>query len=426
MLWCCYPCFSLWGDENCEWAFLASEGSSGGILSLRNKFFIASVAANCYFLWMWFCYPVSIRCCCDLLYLCVLVLLSGSHPSTIRVDEDLNKLKTWEGTSTSTSTSRSIHNGLSLLENLYISLEDLLNMTSTQQVISHHRSEKCIEDVLDGSMKILDICSITRDTILQIKENVQVLHSSIRRRKCDSSVERSVVEYKHFTKKMKKNVNKLIKTLKHMDSKFGVSTILELDNHFSSMIRVFREVIITMLNSDNTVDATVQPFVVVNDHVSPSDKSISDSIVELVTFSIKGNITTLDVAQDVGTSSVQPNPNDATITESFGDSCDFEATTGDELQDKENNDIPADVIEDSKTEDSIEKVVSLGDKDIESEKTVNEEQEMIDLDELEEAALEATDADVDENLSVGAGGDNEEEALRLKMREMIPQDSASV
>ncbi|CAJ2678843.1 unnamed protein product [Trifolium pratense] len=136
-----------------------------------------------------------------------------------------------------------------------------------------------------------------------------------------------------------------------------------------------------MSNSDNTVDATVQPFVVVNDHVAPSDKSISDSVVELVTFSIKENITTLDVAQDVGTSSVQPNPNAATITESFGDSCDFEAATGDELQDKENNDIPADVIEDSKTEDSIEKVVSLGDKDTESEKTVNEEQEMIDLDE---------------------------------------------
>jgi hypothetical protein len=171
-------------------------------------------------------------------------LPSRSHPSTIRVDEDLNKLKTWEGTSTSTSTSRSIHNGLSLLENLYISLEDLLNMTSTQQVISHHRGEKSIEEVLDGSMRILDLCGITRDTILQIKENVQVLHSSIRRRKCDSSVEKSVMEYKHFTKKMKKNVNKLIKSLKHIDSKFGVSSILELDHHFSSMIRVYREVIV--------------------------------------------------------------------------------------------------------------------------------------------------------------------------------------
>ncbi|PNX55789.1 hypothetical protein L195_g049419, partial [Trifolium pratense] len=73
-----------------------------------------------------------------------------------------------------------------------------------------------------------------------------------------------------------------------------------------------------MSNSDNIVDDIVQPFVVVNDHVAPSDKSISDSVVELVTFSIKEKTTTVDVAQD----------------------------------DKENNYIPADVIEDSKTEES--------------------------------------------------------------------------
>jgi len=168
-------------------------------------------------------------------------LPSRSHPSTIRVEEELNQLKTWEGTSTSTS--GSIHIGLSLLEDLYISLEDLLNMASTQQVISHHQGEKCVEELLDSSMRILDICGITRDTILQIKENVQTLHSSLRRRKGDSSVERSVAEYKFFTKKMKKTVNKLITSLKQMDSKFGMSSILELDHHLSSLIRVFREVI---------------------------------------------------------------------------------------------------------------------------------------------------------------------------------------
>ncbi|CAJ2627908.1 unnamed protein product [Trifolium pratense] len=119
----------------------------------------------------------------------------------------------------------------------------------------------------------------------------------------------------------------------------------------------------------------------VNDHVAPSNKSTSDSVVTLVTFSIKEKTTTLDVAQDVGTSYVQPNPNAATITESFGDSSDSEAATEAELQDKENNDIPANVVEDSKIEESREKVVSLCDKYTESEKRVDEEQEMIDLDE---------------------------------------------
>lgn len=178
-------------------------------------------------------------------------LPSRSHPSTIRVEEELSKLKNWEGTttttSTSTSTSEYIHTGLSMLEDLYISLDDLLNMASTQQVISHHRGEKCVEEVLDGSMRILDICGVMRDTMSQIKENVQALHSSLRRRKGDSSVEKSVAEYKFFTKKMRKDVNKLITSLKQMDSKFGVSPLLDLDHHLGAVIRVLREVILMNL-----------------------------------------------------------------------------------------------------------------------------------------------------------------------------------
>lgn len=168
-------------------------------------------------------------------------LPSRSHPSTIRVEEELSKLKAWEGTCTSTS--QSIGTGLTLLEDLYVCLDDLLNIASTQQVITHHKGEKCVEEVLDGSMRILDICGITRDIMLQIKENVQALHSSLRRRKGDSSVEKSVAEYNFMIKKMKKNAKKLITSLKQMDSKFGLSPTLDLDHHLSAVIRVLREVI---------------------------------------------------------------------------------------------------------------------------------------------------------------------------------------
>ncbi|KAK2373217.1 hypothetical protein QL285_074268 [Trifolium repens] len=167
---------------------------------------------------------------------------SESHPSSTRIEQELTKIKTWEATSTSTSDS--ITTGLSYLENLYISLEDLLNMASTQKAISHHQGEKFVEELLDGSVRILDICGITRDTMLQIKENVQSLHSSLRRRKGDSSIEKSVAEYNFFTKKMKKNVTKLITSLKQMESKFGASSLLNQDQEFVSVIRVLREVIV--------------------------------------------------------------------------------------------------------------------------------------------------------------------------------------
>ncbi|KAK7253008.1 hypothetical protein RIF29_37373 [Crotalaria pallida] len=167
---------------------------------------------------------------------------SASHPSTVRVEEELRNLKNCEAT-TSTSTSESISNGLSFFQDMYICLEDLLNLASTQKLISHHKGEKCVEEILDGSVRLLDICGITRDTISQIKENVQALHSALRRRKGDSSIERSVAEYNLFTKKVKKNAKKLITSLKQMDIKFGVSPVLDKDQDMASLIRVLREVI---------------------------------------------------------------------------------------------------------------------------------------------------------------------------------------
>ncbi|KAI5438642.1 hypothetical protein KIW84_024393 [Lathyrus oleraceus] len=143
---------------------------------------------------------------------------SQSHPNSARIEQDLSKIKTWETTSTSTSDSSTV--GLSLLEDLYTSLEDFLNMASTQKVISQHQGENFVEELLDGSVKILDICGITRDIMLDIKENVEALHSSLRRRKGDSSIESS------------------------MESKFGASTLLNQDQEVVYVIRVLREVIV--------------------------------------------------------------------------------------------------------------------------------------------------------------------------------------
>ncbi|WVZ09732.1 hypothetical protein V8G54_014262 [Vigna mungo] len=166
---------------------------------------------------------------------------TGSHPSISRIEKELTKLKTWEASSTSTS--NSIGTGLSLLSDLHICLEDVLNMASTQKLISNNQGEKFIEELLDGSVRILDICDITRDTLLQIKENVESLHSALRRRKGDSSIERIVVEYNFFSKKMKKNAKKLMTTLKQMENKFGVSPVMDEDQQLVSLIRVVREVI---------------------------------------------------------------------------------------------------------------------------------------------------------------------------------------
>lgn len=169
-------------------------------------------------------------------------LPSRSHPSTIRIEEELSKVKSLEESARLLLTSGSICRSLSGLEELYIHLDDLLNMASSQRVLSQNQHEKCIEELLEGSVKLLDICGITRDTLLQIKAHVQALHSAVRRRKGDSSVENSIANFTCFGKKIKKDAKKMIVTLKQMDNSLLISPLQEEDQQLSAVIRVHREV----------------------------------------------------------------------------------------------------------------------------------------------------------------------------------------
>ncbi|MCI76606.1 hypothetical protein A2U01_0097876, partial [Trifolium medium] len=57
----------------------------------------------------------------------------------------------------------------------------------------------------------------------------------------------------------------------------------------------------------------------------------SDAVDDHVAHSVKEKTITPDVAHDVGASIAQTNPNDATITESFGDNSDYEGANEEEV-----------------------------------------------------------------------------------------------
>ncbi|KAL6226940.1 hypothetical protein ACLB2K_000899 [Fragaria x ananassa] len=171
-----------------------------------------------------------------------------SHPTTLRIEEQLNKLKSWEATSTSSSSSSSICSkagslckGLSGLKDLYTCIEELLQLPLTQKALALHQNEKWVEELLDGSVKYLDVCGNTRDAILTMKESVRELESALRRRLVgDSNLEDSVNAYVSFRKKMKKEVVKVLAAMKQMDQKHEAFP-LDLDNHLAAVVRVLRE-----------------------------------------------------------------------------------------------------------------------------------------------------------------------------------------
>lgn len=104
-------------------------------------------------------------------------LPSRSHPLTTAVKEQLCRLR-----SPQTTSSSACHK-LSGLKFLYEYVYELLQLPLTQQTLSHELHKKWVEEVLDGSLHLLDVCCTTKDVFSSMKECLQELESSLRRRR---------------------------------------------------------------------------------------------------------------------------------------------------------------------------------------------------------------------------------------------------
>ncbi|KAL7614841.1 hypothetical protein Lser_V15G07125 [Lactuca serriola] len=150
-----------------------------------------------------------------------------SHPTTIRIEQQLNAAKLDAATATPPS-AKTVCNGLSHLTELYKSMVDLLNSSTTRVSISRQQNKKWVEDLVDESVKFLDVCGNTRDMVAQIKEHITDLHCALRRRR---NTENNV-DYSSFRRKMKKDVKRLVGSLKEVDNTIsGGSMVVDSDHH---------------------------------------------------------------------------------------------------------------------------------------------------------------------------------------------------
>ncbi|KAK7379730.1 hypothetical protein VNO78_34420 [Psophocarpus tetragonolobus] len=170
-------------------------------------------------------------------------LPARSHPSTVRIEEELSKLKSLEAASSSTSKVEKICCGLSGLAELYKYIEDLLKLPLTQQALGQHQNEKWVSEMLDCPLGFLDLLGKTRDSILLMKGSVEELQSAIRRRRVgDLDMESHLSTYWRVRRNMRKECTKSLLLLKQMDHEsFGSSPPLDLSDHLSAVVRVLRE-----------------------------------------------------------------------------------------------------------------------------------------------------------------------------------------
>ncbi|KAI3824253.1 hypothetical protein L1987_05703 [Smallanthus sonchifolius] len=169
-------------------------------------------------------------------------LPSRSHPSTLQVEEELAHLKSWEACSASTANVETICGSLMKLKKLYSSVNDLISLPQTQQALLHRKDDKLVDELLERSMSVLDVCGSIKDAMEQVKEDIRNIQSALRRRKEGLKSDSSSLW------KMK-DAKRAILALKHIDNKIADIALLDPDHHISSLIKSLRDTSVSIFGS---------------------------------------------------------------------------------------------------------------------------------------------------------------------------------
>ena len=131
-----------------------------------------------------------------------------AHSLISEFNDQLSRLRYSEATS---SSSTSLSQKLIGLQDLHDFVDNLLLLPFAQS-LSQEQNQKWFNELLDGSLRLLDVCDVARDALLQTKESTHELQSTLRRRH-GSKIElaREVEKYLASRKVVKKALQKVLK-----------------------------------------------------------------------------------------------------------------------------------------------------------------------------------------------------------------------
>ncbi|KAG5033683.1 hypothetical protein JHK87_008593 [Glycine soja] len=177
-------------------------------------------------------------------------LPNAPHPILSQVEEHLHRLKKDpEATTSLSSSSSSISHRLNDLQDLQESADKLLQLTISQQGLAQECRSKQIDELLDRSLRLLDICSTIKDCLLQSKDSMHELGSVIRRKRdAETGFTTEGGKYLACRKKMKRAIAKALRDLKAIQNKFTVSSSNK-DEETSSMLSFLKEAEMVTMSS---------------------------------------------------------------------------------------------------------------------------------------------------------------------------------
>ncbi|XP_022135909.1 uncharacterized protein LOC111007747 [Momordica charantia] len=137
-------------------------------------------------------------------------LPSKPHPIVAQVDEHLCRLKSSEATSSTSS----LGSRLGSLQDLQGCIDKLLLLPFTQQTLVNESDNKWVDDLLEGSLRLLDLCDIAKDALLQTKECARELESVLRRRRGETVSASDLKKCLSSRNMIKKTIHKALKGIK--------------------------------------------------------------------------------------------------------------------------------------------------------------------------------------------------------------------
>ncbi|KAK1362242.1 hypothetical protein POM88_046716 [Heracleum sosnowskyi] len=163
---------------------------------------------------------------------------SKSHPLTTSVEEQLSRLRASEAEAASTSTS-TICDNLNCLQGLHQRINELIHLPSFQRAFSKKRS--ALDEILEGSLRLLEFSSIAKEALLSTKDSIQVLQSSLRRKTRETGLTQEVMGYTVSRKNIKQLVCKSIKSLIDFEKSISLPLSNE-DDDLVVIVNMAREV----------------------------------------------------------------------------------------------------------------------------------------------------------------------------------------
>ncbi|KAL3840141.1 hypothetical protein ACJIZ3_024732 [Penstemon smallii] len=139
---------------------------------------------------------------------------STSHPVMSNVEDQLCRLDLGE-----------LHEGIN----------NMIQMPSIKQALSNEQGECWMNELLEGSLGLVDLCEFSRDIVCLTKESVQDLESSIRRNRGED-----MNAYVASRKKIIKKVKKCIKNLKSFNQN-STSVLLHKDDDLKAIATMLQE-----------------------------------------------------------------------------------------------------------------------------------------------------------------------------------------